>query len=282
MFCPECGHRIEDQNIHFCPECGTKIEWLCHTEKKAPNTPHPQTMGMHGLIFTNLHLLAGKLEVDEQILITIFDEFIQQKREYGISYKLIDAGNYSYQKSGFWGNTKKAHLKANSPLWDYMDILMDVHNGEQAGGDEISQYLFIIGSNDIIPMPCIRHYISDDANDDSIDTDILYAYPYGKEMLALLENQEAFTYDQLFFVGRLPLGEDASFEDLRDYLERDVNYSLGFPMNEAYGQCDPHWKKVSSRVANDLLQGNYLRDLGNYLSADYYYNRLILSPMIVE
>ena len=93
MFCPECGHRIEDQNIHFCPECGTKIEWPCHTEKKAPNTPHPQTMGMHGLIFTNLHLLAGKLEVDEQILITIFDEFIQQKREYGISYKLIDAGN---------------------------------------------------------------------------------------------------------------------------------------------------------------------------------------------
>ena len=282
MFCPECGHRIEDQNIHFCPECGTKIEWPCHTEKKAPNTPHPQNMGMHGLIFTNLHLLAGKLEVDEQILITIFDEFIQQKREYGISYKLIDVGNYSYQKSGFWGNTKKAHLKANSPLWDYMDILMDVHNGEQAGGDEISQYLFIIGSNDIIPMPCIRHYISDDANDDSIDTDILYAYPYGKEMLALLENQEAFTYDQLFFVGRLPLGEDASFEDLRDYLERDVDYSLGFPMNEAYGQCDPHWKKVSSRVANDLLQGNYLRDLGNYLSADYYYNRLILSPMIVE
>ena len=123
MFCPECGHRIEDQNIHFCPECGTKIEWLCHTEKKAPNTPHPQNMGMHGLIFTNLHLLAGKLEVDEQILITIFDEFIQQKREYGISYKLIDAGNYSYQKSGFLGNTKKAHLKANSPLWDYMDIL---------------------------------------------------------------------------------------------------------------------------------------------------------------
>ncbi|MFR7812228.1 MAG: hypothetical protein ACLU4N_25005 [Butyricimonas faecihominis] len=112
-----------------------------------------------------------------------------------------------------------------------------------SGGDEYRNTYFI-GSNDIIPMPCIRHYISDDANDDSIDTDILYAYPYGKEMLALLENQEAFTYDQLFFVGRLPLGEDASFEDLRDYLERDVNYSLGFPMNEAYGQCDPTEKGV--------------------------------------
>ena len=282
MFCPECGHRIEDQNIHFCPECGARIEQESNTEKKAPVKPHPQGMSMHGLIFTNLGLLAEKTGTDEQSLMAIFDAFIRQKREYGISYKLVDAGNYTYRKSGFWGNSKKVHLKITSPLWDYMDILMDVHNGEQAAGDEISQYLFIIGGSDIIPMPCIHHYIPNDSNDDSIDTDMLYAYPYGKEMITLLENQAAFTYDQLFFVGRLPLGEDASLEDLCGYLERNIDYSNGFPMNEAYGQCDPHWKKVSSYVANDLLNGNYFRDLSRYLSPDHYYNRLLLSPMVVE
>ena len=282
MFCPECGNRIEDQNIHFCPECGARIEQESNTEKKAPVKPHPQGMSMHGLIFTNLDLLAEKTGTDEQSLMAIFDAFIRQKREYGISYKLVDAGNYTYRKSGFWGNSKKVHLKITSPLWDYMDILMDVHNGEQAAGDEISQYLFIIGGSDIIPMPCIHHYIPNDSNDDSIDTDMLYAYPYGKEMITLLENQAAFTYDQLFFVGRLPLGEDASLEDLCGYLERNIDYSNGFPMNEAYGQCDPHWKKVSSYVANDLLNGNYFRDLSRYLSPDHYYNRLLLSPMVVE
>ena len=282
MFCPECGNRIEDQNIHFCPECGARIEQESNTEKKTPVKPHPQGMSMHGLIFTNLDLLAEKTGTDEQSLMAIFNAFIRQKREYGISYKLVDAGNYTYRKSGFWGNSKKVHLKITSPLWDYMDILMDVHNGEQAAGDEISQYLFIIGGSDIIPMPCIHHYIPNDSNDDSIDTDMLYAYPYGKEMIALLENQEAFTYDQLFFVGRLPLGEDASLEDLCGYLERDIDYSNGFPMNEAYGQCDPHWKKVSSYVANDLLNGNYFRDLSRHLSPDHYYNRLLLSPMVVE
>ena len=282
MFCPECGNRIEDQNIHFCPECGARIEQESNTEKKAPVKPHPQGMSMHGLIFTNLDLLAEKTGTDEQSLMAIFNAFIRQKREYGISYKLVDAGNYTYRKSGFWGNSKKVHLKITSPLWDYMDILMDVHNGEQAAGDEISQYLFIIGGSDIIPMPCIHHYIPNDSNDDSIDTDMLYAYPYGKEMITLLENQAAFTYDQLFFVGRLPLGEDASLEDLCGYLERDIDYSNGFPMNEAYGQCDPHWKKVSSYVANDLLNGNYFRDLSRYLSPDHYYNRLLLSPMVVE
>ena len=282
MFCPECGNRIEDQNIHFCPECGARIEQESNTEKKTPVKPHPQGMSMHGLIFTNLDLLAEKTGTDEQSLMAIFNAFIRQKREYGISYKLVDAGNYTYRKSGFWGNSKKVHLKITSPLWDYMDILMDVHNGEQAAGDEISQYLFIIGGSDIIPMPCIHHYIPNDSNDDSIDTDMLYAYPYGKEMITLLENQAAFTYDQLFFVGRLPLGEDASLEDLCGYLERDIDYSNGFPMNEAYGQCDPHWKKVSSYVANDLLNGNYFRDLSRYLSPDHYYNRLLLSPMVVE
>ena len=282
MFCPECGNRIEDQNIHFCPECGARIEQESNTEKKAPVKPHPQGMSMHGLIFTNLGLLAEKTGTDEQSLMAIFDAFIRQKREYGISYKLVDAGNYTYRKSGFWGTSKKVHLKITSPLWDYMDILMDVHNGEQAAGDEISQYLFIIGGSDIIPMPCIHHYIPNDSNDDSIDTDMLYAYPYGKEMITLLENQAAFTYDQLFFVGRLPLGEDASLEDLCGYLERNIDYSNGFPMNEAYGQCDPHWKKVSSYVANDLLNGNYFRDLSRYLSPDHYYNRLLLSPMVVE
>ena len=282
MFCPECGNRIEDQNIHFCPECGARIEQESNTEKKTPVKPHPQGMSMHGLIFTNLDLLAEKTGTDEQSLMAIFDAFIRQKREYGISYKLVDAGNYTYRKSGFWGNSKKVHLKITSPLWDYMDILTDVHNGEHAAGDEISQYLFIIGGSDIIPMPYIHHYIPNDSNDDSIDTDMLYAYPYGKEMITLLENQAAFTYDQLFFVGRLPLGEDASLEDLCGYLERDIDYSNGFPMNEAYGQCDPHWKKVSSYVANDLLNGNYFRDLSRYLSPDHYYNRLLLSPMVVE
>ena len=279
MKCNHCGAEFEG---NFCPECGARIEQESNTEKKTPVKPHPQGMSMHGLIFTNLDLLAEKTGTDEQSLMAIFNAFIRQKREYGISYKLVDAGNYTYRKSGFWGNSKKVHLKITSPLWDYMDILMDVHNGEQAAGDEISQYLFIIGGSDIIPMPCIHHYIPNDSNDDSIDTDMLYAYPYGKEMITLLENQAAFTYDQLFFVGRLPLGEDASLEDLCGYLERDIDYSNGFPMNEAYGQCDPHWKKVSSYVANDLLNGNYFRDLSRYLSPDHYYNRLLLSPMVVE
>ncbi len=68
MFCPECGHRIEDPEYTFLSGMRNKNRMALSYRKKAPNTPHPQNMGMHGLIFTNLHLLAGKLEVDEQNL----------------------------------------------------------------------------------------------------------------------------------------------------------------------------------------------------------------------
>ena len=68
MFCPECGNRIEDQNIHFCPECGARIEQESNTEKKAPVKPHPQGMSMHGLIFTNLGLLKSTFKDNQPIM----------------------------------------------------------------------------------------------------------------------------------------------------------------------------------------------------------------------
>ena len=73
-----------------------------------------------------------------------------------------------------------SRLRSNDP--GYLKEVRRLYQkiGEQAAGDEISQYLFIIGGSDIIPMPCIHHYIPNDSNDDSIDTDMLYATPMGR------------------------------------------------------------------------------------------------------
>lgn len=283
IYCPECGHKIESRDVNFCPECGTKVEWdIPAVDKATDHSSSPKSAGIRGLLFTNLNLLSRKLGVEEQDTRAVFDEFIRGKQESGVVYKLVDAGNYVYRKGGFLGRNRTVHLKSNSSLWDYMEILMDVHERETEEETDVSEYLFIIGGNDIIPMPCIRHYMREGSCDDTIDTDLLYAYPYGEKMLALLENQEAFKYDQLFFVGRLPLGEDATYDEWRDYMRLDVANSGGIPMTAAYGQCDPNWKNVSVRVASDLLNGNYLRDFEGRLSDEYYYHRMILSPMVVE
>ena len=74
MFCPECGTRIDDEYALFCEECGTRVR----DEEPAAPVVEPQESepvadgksdfvsaddAVHGLILTNLSLLAAKLRV---------------------------------------------------------------------------------------------------------------------------------------------------------------------------------------------------------------------------
>ncbi len=273
MFCSECGYEIKEKSIWFCPECGTQVE---KEETLTKNFPSDKASGV---IFTNIHLLAELLSITEQHLTKLLCAFIEEKNATGLSYKIVDAGNYTYQKKRFLGKVKTVHLNPNDSLWDYMDILMDVCDKEP---NQI-RYLFIIGGDNIIPMPCIRHFIiGDEDSDQDIDTDILYAYPYGQEIAEAIHNQILFTYDPLYHVGRLPLAEDAQFNDLKNYLERDIQYSDGIPVNVAYGQCDPNWKLISGAVSSDLTQRKLLPNLSQQLTSDIYHRGLILSPMITD
>lgn len=280
MYCPECGLKIDEKDVRFCPECGTEIEEFEQQDAmKMHSVESNEEMYAYGLIFTNVKKLAAKMNTEECTIKNLLENFIDAKKSFGVSYQLVDAGNYTYLKRNLLGLSKTVHLDESNDLWDYMDILMDIHNHEQNKALPESQYLFIIGGDDIIPMPCVRHY-STEVRDKSIDTDILYAYPYGSDMLSKLENQQIFKYDQLFFVGRLPIAEDTTLDDFYNHLERNLQNSWGIPVTEAYGQCDPNWKNVSATVATDLIENSLLRNFDGRLSGDCYFRRLILSPMV--
>ena len=282
MFCPECGYKIEEVGARFCPECGTKIEELEQQQtEEVWAVESKEGMYAYGIIFTNVSLLASKLNTEENVVRNLLENFICAKKSFGVSYQLVDVGNYTYRKRNMLGISRTVHLSANSELWDYMDILMDIHNYEKSKTLPESQYLFIVGGDDIIPMPCVRHYTTE-VRDKSIDTDILYAYPYGSDMLSLLENWQIFKYDQLFFVGRLPIGEDTTLDEFHSHLERNLQNSWGIPVTEAYAQCDPNWKNVSATVITDLIDNGLLRNFDGRLPDDFYFRRLILSPMVTD
>lgn len=298
MFCPECGTRIDDEYALFCEECGTRVRdevlEMPSVEPQAQNMePDEEPMdgkndfvsaddAVHGLILTNLSLLSAKLNVAVSSLEEVLQQYVEGKRKWGISWQLIDAGNYTFKKRNLLGMGRTVHLTATDKPWAYMEILMDVHQHELKHGLPESQYLFIIGGDDIIPMPCVRHYFPAADSDKTIDTDLLYAYPYGEDMLEALENQQIFRYEQLFMVGRLPIGEDTTGDDLMRYLLRSLKHTEGIPVTGAYGQCDPHWKNVSVRVATDLINCNLLPDLEGKIGPEYYYHRMILSPMVID
>lgn len=258
--------------MNFCPECGTRLG----------NVPESDNIGVCGIIFTNTLLLAGKLRCGREDVTGLIDSFIRHRSETGMHYRLADAGDYTFQKTGFFGRQRRVSLDAESPVHEYLEILSDIHKKEEASGEGISEYLFIIGGADIIPVPRIRHYFSENSSDKTIDTDLLYAYPYGQDSLRALEDMEAFGYDQMFHIGRLPLGKDAVIEDLAGYLERVIGNRGIIEIGRAYGQTDPNWKKVSANVASDLIENGFIRNLDGNLPEDYYYNRLILSPMVTE
>jgi len=283
MFCPGCGIKIDDVSARFCPECGTRLDDASCEDaqgKASFDAGTAKREPVQGLILTNLSLLALKFGMEKKILEDLLRDFVEKKRRCGVDYRVVDAGCYTYHKKALLWRGRTVRLDAGSEVWDYMDILMDAYTYGSRDGDGPLRYLFILGGDDIIPMPCIRHYIAGDKNDDTVDTDMLYAYPYGSDMLALLENRELFKYEPLFIVGRLPFSTDAVADDLVSYLDRDLRNSVGIPMCGAYGQCDPHWKNVSTRVAADLVNGGYLRNFDGRLSPSYYYHRLILSPEV--
>ena len=274
MYCPECGYKIEEQDALFCPECGMKVyEEL----EQVGKTAHVKSL--YGIILTNVFLLARKFNVSENDVRSSLQHFIQEKEIFGVHYRLADVSYYTYYKKNILGFSKKLCMKEQVSLWTCMDVLMDIHDEEVEGKKPMSQYLFIIGGDDVIPMPCVRHYASD-CPDATIDTDILYAYPYGEKALTMLEEGVLFECSPQFMVGRLPIEEDTSMEDWCNYLERALNCSRGIPVKGAYAQCDPNWKNVSAVVADSLIENDWLMNLDGYLPDDYYYQRLILSPRI--
>ena len=232
------------------------------------------------IMFTNIKSLALSMNVDQKELKSLLKKFIEEKSSIGLNYYLLDAGDYTYQKKGFWNSGKHVSLGSDNNVWDYMDVLADFNEKITKETGHAPEYLFIVGGDDVIPVPCIKHYIQNDKHDDSIDTDLLYAYPYGEKVLPLFENMEIFKYDQQFYIGRLPFGNDASIEDLYNYLYRDLEQTLGVELVEAYGQCDPNWKRTSTAVADEVIGGNYMRNYDGKLTDEFYFRRMILSPMI--
>lgn len=297
MYCPECGTRLEEGEL-FCPECGTKVL----PESSAPSSssiqpttatgvpdagvhPHEETcdtpVAVKGLILTNIQTLSQRLHVPAQGLREMIEAYIQAIRQLGAQYMLLDASDYTYRKTNVLGIRKHVSLDSRSPWYDYAGILKDYHDAEVREGQKEAEYLFIIGGETDVPMPRVRHYLSN-GHDKDFDTDLLYAYPYGQEMENKLLQQELFKYDALFYVGRLPIATDGSIEDLAGYLQRVLDNGCSVPIQTAYAQCDPNWQNITLRIVEELNEEKLFPDCIANLPREAAANRqVLLSPAIV-
>ena len=183
-----------------------------------------------------------------------------------------------------FGGHKHVKLGASSPWYEYADLLLDQHKAEVKAKQPETDYLFIVGGNEIVPMPRLPHWDKDnpDAHDKDYDTDFLYAYPYGKEMEEKMWSTRIFTYDALFYTGRLPLvSGDEGLQDLINYFNRDLENSLGIRTSTMYAQTDPNWKGVTAKIVTPLLSKLSIADYPHDVPSDGDgFGFMILSPAI--
>ncbi len=273
MFCPNCGKKCD--NGAFCWNCGAKLPvFRPDTSDAAPDSSRPQPTATgpaesarhaaapskdsgrivaEGAIFTNLRALAVKLNTDKDTLRRLLAAYAEAVLAWGIRYHIIDASEYLWlnpdAKSG-----QTASLSPNDSWVDHIALLSDYFRYGRRNMREETNYLFIIGGEDVIPMPVVPHYMAENPGigEKDIDTDIPYAYLLGERTYGLLMSGELFNYEQYFHVGRLPFPTDASLDDLTGYLRRATKSSGAVIMKRYYGQVNLPWSEDSHVVCDPL------------------------------
>ena len=192
----------------------------------------------HKLFDSETFTYSGILLSTQQIVENVLKEYIQHMSEVGIVYDLLDVCHYTDVESGKWQSYARC-------LNNYRDKNYPQYYKEKMG-------LFIVGGNDVVPMPQIVNpffmggldenssRVLIDASkkgellsDRTLDTDMLYAY--SNQYSCLLNGKQEIDSDvlqkcePLFWVGRLPLEEGVvsplnpskySFEEFASYFNR--------------------------------------------------------------
>lgn len=265
-YCYNCGAKLSDED-KFCYGCGAKtacVEKLPSRSSEADNTSYHKT----GFILTNSTLLAAKYSVSKQDIISPLEDYIAQLEVLGMKYTLVDVDYYS----------------SSEEWYDYQKVILDTY--KKMGDSKEPKYLFIIGGDDIIPVPRVNNPVEnpDDKGDKDVETDLLYAYQYGKKSRKMLENTKIFREKVLFHVSRLPLALNSTINDFKNYLQRAINSHKqgGIDMRSAHAQCDTHWQFVSRFVSTGIDKHSLLPNYSGVIPESLFNGGIILTPPVDE
>ena len=232
-----------------------------------------------GDLFTNLRALSRKFGTDAGTVRKLLAAYAEASLAHGIRYHIIDAADYAFINPEA-GDDRRVSLSPSDSWGGHGYLLADYFRFGRSTSEDETNYLFIIGGSDVIPMPVVPQYISDpDYSDTDIDTDIPYAYLLGEKTYPMLGSAEIFQYEQYFHVGRLPLAEDASLDDLAGYLRRAAKAPGTLGIGRVYGQTDLTWLSASASVSEPFRRHKLYRG-DERLDERIYSRNLFISPCV--
>lgn len=263
MYCYNCGSRIEP-NDHFCAHCG-----VCLGDEETPRRLASKYFDIEiadvkgdsptdeGYVLTDSLRLAERLSTNVQTIKSVLEEFVSIRATEGVRYNVLDL-HVSERQNGI--------------SWQECQRFLTIRYHQDLNSGKRPVYLFIIGGDDIIPMPTLPLKIN---NDDTVDSDLPYAYLYGAATEEGLLNLGVFERQIMLLVGRLPVAQDALLADFINMLNNALYAGYrGLPRHAMHAQCDPNWKVITRQVTRGFEP--YLPC--NEANTDYYYGPIMLTP----
>lgn len=295
MYCHICGTK-NDNESKFCSNCGESINNIVESNEtvssKIGSNKDCSNSVCRGIILTNLDALSKKFNVAINQVKELIEQYISALEQYGIQYTLIDASDYRYANPDVASSRSCVNLGSKDSWLEYSKIVTDYYMFRTNSCELKPKYLFIIGSDDVVPFPVIEHYYyrdvwkkmsreqkeAENPSDKDIETDIPYSYLLGEKTFDLLNSKEIFKYEPYFHVGRFPLATDSNIDTLLDYFQRVVTVMDmgGITVDVAYGQSAITWRSVSTLVSDTLTFPNYGKDIDENICC----NNILTSPHI--
>ena len=205
-----------------------------------------------GLILTDTRRLASILSSNPQKVKEVITSYVSLCNSY-IDWQIVDVSDEIY-----------ADIDKRS-WWEYIPILNDYYIGL---GLQDRSYcpLFILGGDNVVPMPTIRNPLF--KGREYLYSDMAYCF-YSLD----IRLEDYISQKPRFAVGRLPLTNDWSIDDLVAYLNDCVDFAAnGIPIRGAAMTTTQSWLRASNEMMRDIPTIS--------LSEDYVplNNRMIVSP----
>lgn len=218
-FCEDCGAPLSS-GVIFCENCGAKISVTTASEVITGTKEIRET----GIIYTNLDLLGKKSEKSKDFLNSVINSFILSAEERGVGYELCDVSD----RFSTVGEVKK-HL-------DILKNLIEKNN---------SKYLFILGSNDVIPSITWENQASDSGSDSDVTSDLPFAT---FDVESPFEGQ-LYDFDDCLRVGRLPT------VDFENYFTNLKAVCGKVEQIKTFGMSAEVWQEETKDIYKDFVAG---------------------------
>lgn len=208
-FCEDCGSPLTP-GVMFCENCGAKIASGA-VQSDVKNSSE------YGIIYTNINLLSEQLKKSREFLNSVINAFILSALERGVSYELVDVSS-RFASAG----SVKEHLAV------IKDLVEKDHQ----------KYLFIIGSNTVIPSMVWENRASDSSSDADVSSDL----PYSTLDAASPFDGQEYDFSESLRVGRLPN------VDLENYFENLKKGALNAETTKSFAMSAEVWVEETKDI----------------------------------